>query len=72
MILVICVSLVQTSQQFKFLQTCKKKYLNELFLLVRGGRQFGFQMFGLLELHTAQLKSEKATSTIKQHLNAIF
>ena len=30
-------------------------------------RQSGFQMFGLLELHLNCLKSELATSTIKQH-----
>ena len=34
-------------------------------------RQFGFQTFGLLELHLNCLKSKLATSTIIQHLNAL-
>ena len=34
-------------------------------------RQFRFQTFWLLELHPKSLKSELATSTKIQHLNAI-
>ena len=35
-------------------------------------KQFGFQMFGLLELQPKRWKYDMATPTIIQHLNYIF